>query len=397
MSLFSKKNIFFILSLTLLSNILYCHLPLSPYTAPYKSYRKGPKIPLQNLSSPQKVLFILPNFVYGGMGTAFFSLLKHLPDHDALIDTIVLNQSGIPFDPATLRPNTSLISKHKAFQKSYDTVISYAHWINPNIWIKTVNAKKKIQWIHCDPKAHPEWVATFARQMTKVKLKQQQIDAFICVSEAAKENFKECFPEQASQALVIYNIVDNEQVRTLSKSPQTDMPKEDDTLHIVTVARLSHEKGIDIAIQAHAQLEREGIHVKWYVIGDGDEKEALESAIQENGLQNKFILLGYKQNPYPYIKNADIFALFSREEGFGLVVTEAKILQKPIIITNFITAKEHIDSGKNGLIVNNDIASISQGLRQLIQDHSLRAQFSQVLTGYEFPNDITYEILKKTL
>jgi glycosyltransferase involved in cell wall biosynthesis len=357
----------------------------------------GPKVPLQDQGNYKRILCILPDFVWGGIGTSFKSLLKNFPEENVIIDVCPLKKTGIPFDPAFLRAHTALIRKRKAFRLPYDIAISYAHWINPTIWVGVVPAKRHIQWVHCDPKAHPEWVNSFKKQMQRIKAKQLDIDAFICVSNAAKDNFISCFPEYVSKTHNLYNIVDNEQILRDSKVPQTDMLKETGILRVVTVARLSFEKGVDIAIQVHSQLEKEGISFKWYVIGDGKERSALEALILANGLQGKFILLGHKDNPYPYIENADVFALFSREEGFGLVVTEAKILQRPIIITDFATAKEQIDSERNGLIVTQDVEVICQGMRKLILEKSLRARFSHALKGYRFNNKPCLKALRSVL
>jgi glycosyltransferase involved in cell wall biosynthesis len=163
----------------------------------------------------------------------------------------------------------------------------------------------------------------------------------------------------------------------------------------VTVCRLDPCKGLDRAIRIHKRLDDEGISFRWYVVGGGPEKERLKELIQENHLDNKFILLGTKINPYPYFKKADLVAMLSYHEGFCIAVTEAKILERPIIITKFSAANEQIESGKNGLIVENDEEAIYEGMKKLIQDPFLRSEFSHNLQGFTYDNSQSYKIMEE--
>ena len=87
----------------------------------------------------------------------------------------------------------------------------------------------------------------------------------------------------------------------------------------------------DIAIKAAAILVKKGYTIKWYVLGEGEERNTLEQSIKEHNLIANFILLGIKENPYPYINNATIYVQPSRFEGKSLAIDEAKILHKPIL------------------------------------------------------------------
>jgi len=111
------------------------------------------------------------------------------------------------------------------------------------------------------------------------------------------------------------------------------------------------------------------------VIGEGSERAALEQQIKEEKLEGKFVLLGEKENPYPYISNATIYAQTSRFEGRSSTINEAKILAKPIVVTNFDSVFEQIQSGVNGLIVEKDADAIADAIVKLLNDTALQTQF----------------------
>ncbi|WP_144266702.1 glycosyltransferase, partial [Clostridioides difficile] len=119
--------------------------------------------------------------------------------------------------------------------------------------------------------------------------------------------------------------------------------KEDDSFKLVSVARLSHAKGIDNAVKALKLLHDRGLtNIKWYVVGYGGDEEMIRNIIKENNLEDSFILLGKKINPYPYIEACDLYVQPSRYEGKAVTVTEAQILNKPVLITNYPTAKSQV-------------------------------------------------------
>lgn len=142
--------------------------------------------------------------------------------------------------------------------------------------------------------------------------------------------------------------------------------------NIITVARLSHEKGLDLAVKSCKLLLEKGYKIKWYVLGDGNEKDALERLIEDHHLSNHFTILGVRENPYPYIRKADIYVQPSRYEGKSIAIDEAKILHKPIVVTNFETAKDQMNHGINGIIAEMSEEGIATEIERLIKDIELR-------------------------
>lgn len=136
----------------------------------------------------------------------------------------------------------------------------------------------------------------------------------------------------------------------------------------MTVGRLSREKGQDMAIEALYKLRKSGYDVKWYCVGDGNDRGYYEEMIKKYNLQKYFILLGAKTNPYYYMNEADIYVQTSRHEGYCLTLAEAKCLEKVIVTTNFITASNQIIDGENGFICEMNSDSIYRKIEFIIND-----------------------------
>lgn len=150
--------------------------------------------------------------------------------------------------------------------------------------------------------------------------------------------------------------------------------KKDNEIIILSVGRLHYQKGFEMAIESCKKLIDKGYKIKWNIIGEGEEREQLTNLIKANKLENNFKLLGLKSNPYPYIKQADIYAQTSKFEGKSIAIDEAKILNKPILVTDFSTAKDQIDNEINGLIVDMKPEAIAEGIERLIKDTELKGK-----------------------
>ena len=140
---------------------------------------------------------------------------------------------------------------------------------------------------------------------------------------------------------------------------------------ILTVGRLCAMKGYDLAIDAARLLVERGLDFTWYVIGDGALREELEHQISGNGLKNRFILLGGRNNPYPYFNACDLYVQPSKHEGFGITLAEAKMFHKPIVTTNFKAVSAQFKNGVNGLIVDISAQGIADGILKMLSDTAL--------------------------
>ena len=161
------------------------------------------------------------------------------------------------------------------------------------------------------------------------------------------------------------------------------MPK-NKTFTIVTVGRLTMPKKIDRVIRLAARLKKEKYAVAFQIIGDGELKNELQQLTIDLNVTDCVAFLGFLKNPYPYINNATIYVQPSRFEGKSLAIDEAKILHKPILTTNFTSAKDQIESGINGLIVPLNEESIADGIIELIENTALRNSFVSNLKKHHY-------------
>jgi glycosyltransferase involved in cell wall biosynthesis len=245
---------------------------------------------------------------------------------------------------------------------SYDIAISYqgpTDIIDYYIAHK-VKAEKKVSWVHFDVSKHHINVSLYERLYKK-------FDKIFVVSNEAKNQLEKKIPGIKNKTEVFMNIVSKKLNHELSNKP---VAFDDDYkgIRIVTVGRLSLEKGQDMAIKVLAKLRKHGINARWYCVGDGSAREIYEQLIRRHHLENDFILLGPRVNPYPYIAKCDIYVQTSRHEGYCLALAEAKCLHKPIVTTNFIGAYEQITDGYNGWIVKDSEEELFDKIMFLIEN-----------------------------
>lgn len=269
-------------------------------------------------------------------------------------------------------------------EKNYDIAIGFLEKNPIYFCIDKVNAKMKIGFIHND-------YEKLAMDSTIDKEYFSQLDHIVTVSEECAKVLENKFPAYAEKVEVMYNIVSE---KTISKMAMDPIELNNNNSKIfVSVGRLNQQKGFDMAIQACKYLVDSGYSFRWFVIGEGEERKKLEDLIKQFGVENYFILLGMKENPYPYINAADIYIQPSRFEGKSIAIDEAKILQKPIVVTNFSTVKDQIIHNVNGLIVDMNSIAISEGIKSLIEDNELNAALQKNLSKEKLGSESEIEKL----
>ncbi|MBC5630270.1 glycosyltransferase [Clostridium sp. NSJ-6] len=271
--------------------------------------------------------------------------------------------------------------------KEYDVAISYL-W--PHYFIANkVKAKKKIAWIHTDYSK----IETDIKEDLKVWNKFNYI---ISVSEECKNSFEKKYPSLKDKVKVMENITSPEFVRKMADE-YIEEKFEGDKFNIVSVGRLCYAKGIDNAVRSLKSLHDKGLkNIKWYVVGYGGDEELIKGLIKEHNLEDSFILLGKKTNPYPYMKACDLYVQPSRYEGKAVTVTEAQILGKPVMITNYTTAKSQVKDKVNGYISELNVEGIAYGIEELIKKNESRLSLSNNCKKSNFNNsnelDKLYEL-----
>ena len=272
--------------------------------------------------------------------------------------------------------------KNKKANEEYDLAIAYAGPFDfvSYFVIKKINAKKKIQWIHFD-------VSKFLSSNVFGDKFYQFFDKIYCVSENAKLIFDEKFPHVCDKTSVFKNIVSKSNLEQFVSVGET-FSDDYEGLKILTLGRLSEEKGQQMIPSVVLRLKKKKFKFKWYLIGDGKLKDNMLSQIEELGIKDNLIVLGTKINPYRFVKDCDIYVQTSFHEGYCLTVHEAKILDKPVVMTNVASASNLIVHGEDGLIVEISEDGIYKGVKALLEDRKLLKSLKKNLLCQETMSEI---------
>lgn len=275
----------------------------------------------------------------------------------------------------------------RPIKKEYDVAIGFLEKTPNYFCVEKVTAKMKIGFIMNDYNK---------LQMDKTidDYYFKKLDFIALDSDGSKEVMLETFPQFKDKFKVIKSIISATTIHKLAQEQVTDLP---DGFKVISVGRLTYQKGFDLALEAVKKLFDKGIQFQWIIIGDGEDKKALQEKAIQYGIADKIHFLGIKENHYPYLLQSDIFLHTSRFEGFGIVIHEAKILAKPILLTDFNVAKIHVEHDKSGLIAEMNSDSIAENLERLIVDDSLRNQFSTILAKQNFGTESEIETFYKMI
>ncbi|MEH6891946.1 glycosyltransferase [Bacillus sp. JJ864] len=273
--------------------------------------------------------------------------------------------------------------------KEYDVAISFL-W--PHYFIADkITAKKKIAWIHTD-------YSTIEPDVSMDLNMWNKFDYIVAVSEACKNSFVNKYNKLENKVVVIENITSPEFIKQMANAEVNNPMAVDQRFKVVTVARLSHAKGIDSAVRALKMLKDKSYNdIVWYVVGYGGDEAMIKDLIKDLKLEADFILLGKQTNPYPYIKEADLYVQPSRYEGKAVTVCEAQILSKPIMITDYTTAKSQVRDGVDGYITELSVEGIANGIEKLYKDSVMRKELINNCVKTDYSNGYELEKLYEVL
>lgn len=266
-------------------------------------------------------------------------------------------------------------------KKEYDIAISYA-WPH-DIIARKVRARAKIAWIHTD----------YSELEIDNELDEKvwkSFDYIASISEACTSSFVSKYPSLKEKIVEIENINSPYYIKECAKETEilSDIPRGvDQTFTIVSVGRLSYVKGFDMAIEAVRRLHDKGYTmIRWIVVGYGGYEQRLRELIKFHRIENSFFLLGKKSNPYPYIQSCDLYVQPSRYEGKAVTVTEAKILKKPVLITDYPTATSQVTNGIDGMICPLNVDGLVEGIEFLYRNHNYRNRLIQNVKETDYSN-----------
>lgn len=381
----------------------------------------------------KKVVFVTRKMIIGGIEKALISMIETMPKDEFDITILVMGNGGELLDEipdhvsirclygnekSTLEKLWNYTKKGKVrdvfrvgrytikekisktiyekemchskmlsvLETEYDLAIAYHVPASfPVVYvINNIKATTKAAWIHSD-------VSQYERELKPYAKFYQKYDRILCVSKYALNKFVEMYPGLKEKTKVFYNILDKKKLLLLS-CEEGVFNDNFEGVRLLTVGRLTSQKGQDIIPVVLARLISEGINLRWYCIGDGEIREELEDRINKYGLKEHLILLGAKKNPYPYFKACDIYVQPSRHEGYCITLAEARAFNKPIVTTDFVGALEQIEDGKDGLIIKFDEEELYCAVKELISNTELRCIFRDSL---KYKNeDVTLENIK---
>lgn len=274
----------------------------------------------------------------------------------------------------------------------YDIAVIGLQGLNPSFVIKNINAGIRLLWIrndllYCDPDGR------IAGNITKYG---HEIDCFPCVSKTSYDSFCKLFPELKDKAKLFYNVINAEDMIKCSNEKNDIEGKFLDACRVITVCRIRDKaKGVFRMLDVYKRLRNDGIFFYWIIVGEGSDLEELRQRTHKEKLDDGFILLGHKSNPFPYYKYCDISATLSYYEGLCGTVNEAKIMGLPVIATEFSGIHEQIIHGKNGWIVENNEDAIYVGMKKILQDKKLRKSITNDWLPEAIANDENKEELMR--
>ena len=246
-------------------------------------------------------------------------------------------------------------------QEEYDLAVAYLEGGATYYVADYVKAKKKAAFVHIDYEK-----AGYTRELDLDCY--EKFDRIFTVSDEVKEHFLSVYPEYECKTSVFNNILNQERIKKMAEQGEgfNDGFK---GLRILTVGRLTRQKRYDVAINAMKLMkEKIGVPIRWYVLGEGDLRQELEQQIKSAGLENDFILMGVKENPYPYYKGCDFYVHATEFEGKSIALQEAQVFGKPILATDCSGNREQIENGTDGILCELDPGQVCEKLLYMINN-----------------------------
>lgn len=381
----------------------------------------------------KRILFVMPSLDSGGAEKSLVNLLNIIDLNKYKIDLLLLKKEGlflkqIPKDINILDTDMKLKYAYKIDKETFTTLfglkygflrlastfickILYKEKARQQRWVRyykkylprlnekydiavgflegdasyyvidKVTANKKILWIHNDFNEikQTEEKSVYEEYFCKA-------NNIVSISDKCVQILVQNFPHLENKILYLPNLTSSSLLKKMAVEYKVDEFRKDE-FNILSIGRLTKQKGYDLAIEALDILKNKYSNVHWWIIGAGELEKQLKEQVKCKGLEKYITFLGLKENPYPYIKECDLLVQSSRWEGKSVVLDEAKILAKPILATNYSTITDQLITEVEGLIVDMNAQSISDGIIYLIEHEQIYNKIKCYLENHEFGNE----------
>ena len=338
-----------------------------------------------------KIIFTVDNINYKGGGHfATFKIANYLCScgHGVILYSPVKAEASVHAELA----DGIVVSQRASFSDADYIVVPFE---NSAFFEKIANLKtraKKIQWIHID---YDVWKNVVQDDTERRRRLLTAYDRIVFVSEHNRNNFLKYFPEHAEKSTVVYNFVDSDKIRTMAADAvdaELFSKKTSNSLTVVLPGRLEEQKAFHRMLDAAKILKERGTDIEWLILGRGHEYGSLMQKKERYGLENVHFL-GFRQNPYPYMKAADLVAILSEYEGLALTVAESLTVGTPVLSTRTGGVTEML-SDEYGWILDNDLLSIVDGMTAVYNDRKSLEEKRAALRCYAYDNERIKESLE---
>lgn len=278
--------------------------------------------------------------------------------------------------------------REKNFKKIYDVEVAFGDGF-PFFYVSAGNSRKKIAWMHSDV-LEKDYSARYYKQLKKIL---PEMNLCIAVSDKVSESYQKKY--RVKRITVINNVINDQEIIEKAEINE-NVSFDNEQLNFISVGRLDYSKNYEMLFRVVKRLIDEGYDFKTYIVGDGAERENLNAMIKKYNMADSFILLGKKDNPYPYVKKSDLFLLSSRYEGLPTVIIEALILHVPCLSTE-VGGIHEILNNSIGVISKNDEEKFYIELKKLLDDKEKIKRLKDNLKDYKYDNESIIESVEKIL
>lgn len=364
----------------------------------------------------KKILFLIPNLAHGGAERVLINLVNNInrSKFDVTVQTLFdvgVNRRYlaphvhyIPGAKKQFRGNTMLMklfSPEKLYKSiihgKYDILVSYLEGSTSRIISGCHDADvKKVAWIHIELPSAKQAAIGFKNPDEAARL-YNTFDKLVAVADSVKQTFENSL-RITTPIDVLYNTNETEKIKNLAEEKIDDADFDCDGIKVCSVAKIVPTKGFDRLLKAHKRLLDKGRKHTVFLLGTGKEQSKLEAEAKKLGVDGTFKFIGFKENPYKYIKNCDLYVCSSRREGFSTAVTEALIVGTPVVSTDCSGARELLgEHNEYGIVVENSEDGIYTGMKRMLTEPKLMEQYREkaVIRGEKFSREETVAAVEK--
>ncbi|WP_294251005.1 glycosyltransferase [uncultured Chryseobacterium sp.] len=366
------------------------------------------------MPAKKKMLIRIGSLRHGGAEKVLVTFLKNIPADKYEVDLLINLYSGIYISEipdwvnvyyllkgemiTTNRPQDipvkacrvlyqkmflwfpSLLYRLVLKNKKYDIELAAIHGMYREILSSPYKDSKKIIWVQNDVFNVKEYTREVIREFFK-------FDKILVISNKLQEEMQKLAVNEKERRSVIkiFNPIDKTDTLRKADAVIDDYPFTDKLPTFISVGTVYPQKGYDRLLNVHKRLLDEGLRHQLIIIGDGYDLDNIQLQLKKLGVEETAKMLGFRSNPYPYVKKADFYVMSSRHEGFPTIIAETLILGKPVTATDISGIRDLLQDGKLGIVTSNSEDGIYDGMKKFLTDKTLPEYYGRQIQNTEMP------------